>query len=119
MIISKNRFLREATVRWSHSDNCYIAETALWDIVIGTGETEREAMAMLGDMLDEALEDLNAGTLAAESYPQGAPPPRPAKDSMTTRLESTVKLKLKAKAKELGISVGELIEQMARRTYGF
>jgi hypothetical protein len=113
--MKQSDILKTLKTRWDEEGECFVAESDLWDVHIGCGDTKEEAIQIFGVMLASQWEAFEQGN---HYMNQKVGRPALGRQNLTTRLFADVKATLKLQAKEAGVSVGELIERMTIEKFG-
>jgi len=94
---------------WSADDECYLVESPLFAVAIGTGETVLAAWLDYDSVLDQFYEELTHGTVGG--YDSKG---RPAKGGVNLhcQVQPETKQALNKLAAEIGCSQGELVDWM-------
>jgi len=106
-MISKDTIKRTSACYWSAEDECFVAESPLFDRIAGTGESEEKARAMFEDMLDDAYEELKIGKVVG--YGKIG---RPSKEGiqLNCKVRHATHDSIDQLARALNISQGEVVD---------
>jgi predicted RNase H-like HicB family nuclease len=104
--MNKKAIAETAICRYDEKEHCYVVESPIFDRVVGAGETAEEAWHVFSALLDETYVAYLEGKLVG--YEKRG---RPAKGNVEfhAQVKPEVREKITAKARELGISQGEVI----------
>ncbi len=108
--MNKKAIASTALCRYDKKEKCYIVESPLFDRVTGVAETEIEAKQIFDELLDETYLAYLEGKLVG--YDKRG---RPAKGNVEfhAQVKPEVKAQISKKAKDLGISQGDVIAYLA------
>ncbi len=104
--MNKKAIERTALCRYDETDKIFIVRSPLSDLVLGAAKLEVDAWRLFNELLQETYVAYLEGTLVEYQKP-GRPPKGNVQIHAEIRPE--VKLKIETKAKELGISQGDVI----------
>lgn len=107
-MISKDVIERTAICYWSDEDDCYLVESPLFDRVIGSGDTEKEAWEIFHEMFDDMYESLKVGNVLG--YNKAGRPTKPDQRALNCRIKEESHDFISKLAKDLGISQGEAVD---------
>ncbi len=101
--------MKTATCHYEKKDGCFIVQSPLFERCMGVAKTEKEARKIFNELLTDYYVAYLEGNLV--SYEK---PGRPAKGyvELHVQVKPTIKKQIATKAKELGISQGEVIEYL-------
>ena len=107
--MNKRGIAKTASCRFDSKEGCYIVQSPLFDRCIGVAETDEEAWQIFDDLLDEYYIAYLEGKLVGYDKPG-----RPAKGyvDLHAQVKPLIKEEIASKAKELGISQGDMIEYL-------
>lgn len=108
--MNKKAIADTALCRFDEQEGCFIVESPLMDRIIGVHEQESEAWRLFHELLDETYVAYLEGKLVG--YDKRG---RPAKGNVEfhAQIKPELKAQIVEKAKELGISQGEVIAYLA------
>lgn len=110
-MLSREAIKKTTICYWSDEDEAFIAESTIFPRTAGFGATKREALAHFGVMLDELWDDLKTGKV--QGYDKVG---RPRKNGVRfdALIKPATKILIAKRAKELGISQGELLDYLVK-----
>lgn len=108
-MISKQKLKNTLVCYWSSEDESFIAESSLMPaVMIGTGDSEQEALESFESALNSSYKEIEADNVAG--YKMG----RPAKGyvAFNTNIRPASRTKISKLAEEMDISQGEVIDYL-------
>jgi hypothetical protein len=106
-MVKKESILKTTVCYWSSDDNCFVAESPLFNRAAGIGQTPGEAVDHFRRMIDIAYEDLKANKIAGLDK-KG----RPAKQGkqLSCKVQPDTCRAIKELADRFEISQGEMVD---------
>ena len=110
--MNKTAIAKTAFSRYDKKQGCYIVQSPLFERCLGVARSEKEAWKIFNELLTEYYIAYLEGKLVDYEKPG-----RPAKGyvELHAQVKPKVKKQIAEKAKELGISFGEMIEYLYYR----
>ncbi len=107
--MNKNAIAKTAFSRYDKRQGCYIVQSPLFERCLGVAKSEKEAWKIFHEILSGYYIDYLEGKLIGYEKPG-----RPAKGyvELHAQVKPKVKEQIGKKAKELGISFGDMIEYL-------
>jgi hypothetical protein len=107
--MNKSAIVKTAFSRYDKRQGCYIVQSPLFERCLGVARSEKEAWKLFHELLSDYYIDYLEGKLVGYEKPG-----RPAKGyvELHAQVKPKVKEQIAKKAKELGISFGEMIEYL-------
>jgi hypothetical protein len=107
--MNKKGITKTAICRFDPKERCYIVQSPLFDRCIGAAKTEKQAWQIFYELLDEFYIAYLEGNLFGY---EKAGRPRKGNVELHALVKPEIKKEITARAKDFGISQGEVIEYL-------